>query len=98
MHSFPVPSLIDRNIWHCYMVLKYWTYCCGDASYILFLEQINMLLNFYLCCFPSRLCIASLLLPFLIHLVSSHEEQSNTDGSQFITSRSDTVPLDHDIK
>jgi len=79
------------------MVLKYWTYCCGDASYILFLNQIDILSNFYLC-YLEGLCFASLLLPFLIHLVSSHEKQNNTEGSQFITSRSDTVPLDYSIK
>ena len=40
MHPFPVPSLCHRNIWHCYIVLKYWPSCYGDASYILFLDQI----------------------------------------------------------
>jgi len=78
------------------MVLKYWTYHCGDASYILFLDQIDMLSNFL--CYLEGLCFASLLLPFLIHLVSCHEEQNNTEGSQFITSTSDTVSLDYNIK
>jgi len=79
------------------MVLKYWTYRCWNTYYFLFLDQIDMLSNFYLC-YLEGLCFASLPLPFLIHLVSGHEEQNNTEGSQFITSRSDTVPLDYNIK
>lgn len=47
MPTFPVPSLCHRNIWQCYMVLKYWTYCYGDASYILFLDQIVTI------CYPT---------------------------------------------
>jgi hypothetical protein len=61
------------------------------------LDQIALLSNFYLC-YLDGLCFASLLLPFLIHLVRGHEEQNNTVCSQFITSRSDTVPLVYNIK
>lgn len=39
VHPSPVPSLCHRNIWHFNIVLKYWTSCYGDASYILFLDQ-----------------------------------------------------------